>query len=215
MNQIQERKKNRFAVMQTLYELTDGDQSIFIKVGELTQRLGYKEEDFEEIKTIINYLERESLVKVLSKMRNGFPLSVSISHKGVVETEAALSEPDRPTEHFLPTINVINVDTMNQSSIQQGSTNSTQITTFTLKDKETFVQLLTELKSEISKVNISNIEDQKDLDLELVTLENQSKSTRPKSSIIKESLDTISTILAGAAGSGLWAILQKLSEMIM
>ena len=107
---------------------------------------------------------------------------------------------------------VINIKEMHNSQIQQGVKNSSQTLKLTASQEKEFNNLLNSLKDEILTLKLSQ-QDQEDLNLELATLENQAKSTRRKKTIIQESIDTITNIVQGAAGSGLWAILTQLNGL--
>jgi len=112
-----------------------------------------------------------------------------------------------------PTIeNKITIEKMINSQIQQGTQNSSQI--FTLKSDEnaTFEKLVQRLREEAATISLSP-EDRKDLDFQIITLENQVKSTRKNKGIISGAIETMTTIIQGAAGSGLWAILAELSKL--
>ena len=113
-----------------------------------------------------------------------------------------------------PTIeNKITIEKMINSQIQQGTQNSSQI--FTLKSDEnaTFEKLVQRLREEAATISLSP-EDRKDLDFQIITLENQVKSTRKNKGIISGAIETMTTIIQGAAGSGLWAILAELSKLL-
>ena len=102
---------------------------------------------------------------------------------------------------------------MINSQIQQGTQNSSQI--FTLKSDEnaTFEKLVQRLREEAATISLSP-EDRKDLDFQIITLENQVKSTRKNKGIISGAIETMNTIIQDAAGSGLWAILAELSKLL-
>lgn len=58
-------------------------------------------------------------------------------------------------------------------------------------------------------------EDKLDLELQIATLENQSKSSRTNPTVIQGTIETISNILQGAAGSGLWQIINQIGSLFM
>lgn len=110
-------------------------------------------------------------------------------------------------------LNKIEIGEMHNSQIQQNVKGSQQTVSFTSQQSTEFLSLIHELKEAISILQL-NRQDQNDIDLELATLENQQKSSRKSRNIIKGALETISTIVHGAAGSGVWAILEKISSII-
>ena len=109
--------------------------------------------------------------------------------------------------------NKITIEKMINSQIQQGTRNSSQI--FTLKSEEnaTFEKLVRRLKEEAATISLSP-EDQKDLNFQISTLENQVKSTRKNKGIIAGAIETVTDIIESAAGSGLWAILAELNKFL-
>ena len=113
-----------------------------------------------------------------------------------------------------PTIeNKITIEKMINSQIQQGTQNSSQI--FTLKSDEnaTFEKLVQKLREESATLSLSP-EDRRDLDFQIITLENQVNSTRKNKGIITGAIETVTTIIQGAAGSGLWAILAEIGKLL-
>jgi len=126
INIIEKIRNKRFLFMRKLYELYESDQCKHINVGEIAILLGYSDNDFEEVKKIIDYLEGEKLIKVIDRIRGGFPTWISISHVGIVETEKALNNPIKSTDYFPPIVNIMNIATANESIFQLGTVNSTQ-----------------------------------------------------------------------------------------
>src|ERR1700674_1281967 len=88
---IVEKQKKRYALLRKIYELTEGVESRIVEL-ECPETL-----DLGEVLSIIDYLSAEGLVVQLS---GNAPL-VQISHRGVVEVEESVTNPNRPTEHFL------------------------------------------------------------------------------------------------------------------
>lgn len=124
----------------------------------------------------------------------GAGIGVAITHYGVVEIEEAISEPEKPTEHF-PAFNIISIGSMNNSTIQQASAGATQnINGFNKEIAPDLNSFLSELKASINKLNLT-IEAQQEMMAEIQTTEIQVNSPKPKSSILKESLLTIRNLL--------------------
>lgn len=119
--------------------------------------------------------------------------------------ESALSEPDKPTEHFLP-INYIHVDQMIGSQIQQGTNQSTQVLTYNNNDIETILKFVADLKRQLPDLMLDS-EAQSEVDSDISTIEAQAKSSSPKSTVIKECLSSIIAVLEGIAGSAIATIL--------
>lgn len=100
-------------------------------------------------------------------------------------------------------------------SIVQGDNNSLNSQMAETKQVKTdnFEKAIQDLRHEISQLNLSK-EDSCDIELQIATLENQSKSSRKSPTVIQGTLDTISNIVQGAAGSGLWQILSQIGTLL-
>lgn len=191
MNSIETIKANRFRFLELLYNKTEGDESQILNMFELGQEIGI---DRDGTNKIGQYLSGEGLIKHVT-IGGG----IGITHYGVVEVEGALSAPTKSTQYF-PPVNIIHVQNMENSQIQQGSNSSTQTMTVDrsqVNDLEGFVKLCRE---KLPEINLSD-DDQSEIESDLSTLESQMSSSRPKQGIIKESLGSIKRILEGATGS--------------
>lgn len=115
---VEEKRRRRFAFMERLYERTDGHPMSRVNFRDIGVELGWPED---EAQRVALYLRDEGLLT--------FPVmggAVSITHAGVVEMEAAMEDPDRPTSHF-PAISVINVyGDVQDSQLQAGTHESRQ-----------------------------------------------------------------------------------------
>jgi hypothetical protein len=120
MSAIEEMKKKRFQFLRRLYELTGGDELECLNLYDIGEELGFNRK---LTKNIVQYLEREGLIKVIGD-QGGI---AGISHWGVREVEEALSNPDEPT-HYFPPVNIISIGQMISSQIQQASPEATQVT---------------------------------------------------------------------------------------
>jgi len=185
---INENRKLRFKYLKRVFELANDDKSILVNVKGVGQELGLNNQ---EIDKIVEYLYSEGLVK-----RNGGG-QVMITHSGIKEVEEALLNPDKPTEHFLP-VNIINVQTMTNSVIQQGSEGSS-VSYINNQD------VINQIKEVINDLNekLEYIDLKEDVLGEMVaeihTVIAQTESPKPKTSILQESLKTIKNILKSAA----------------
>ncbi|MFD1616605.1 hypothetical protein [Gelatiniphilus marinus] len=180
---IEQKKKQRFEFLEKLYKETNGSESYMVNMWELGQELEY---DRETTSNIVEYLQGEDLL-VPRALGGG----IAITHYGIKEIEDAYEYPNKPTEHFMP-INVINIENMNNSSIQQGTTHSTQNNHFDNKELSDLKQIISELQNVISKLEESDLKEE--LVAENETLISQSKSPKPKKSIVKETLKSIKEV---------------------
>lgn len=188
---LEEIKKQRFLFLKKAYEITNGDPSCMFSMFELGEEIGF---DSELSQRIAQYLINEGLLDA-----RGLGGGIGISHNGVLEIEDSLSNPTKSTEHF-PPVNIINVQSMNNSVIQQGSNHSTQNVNITSKNVNDLKNFIAELKQSIDKMQLET-EKQSELLSEIATLEAQSNSPKPKASIIGEALVSVRAILEGVAGN--------------
>src|SRR3569832_1228025 len=115
-------------------------------------------------------------------------MAISITHFGIKEVEAALSEPDKPS-HYFPPVNVINVHQMNNSVIQQGNLHSQQSASFSEVVGD-LIKLLSSLVEAIPELMLKD-EARAELDADIKTIQVQHDSKKPKKAIIKESLHSV------------------------
>ncbi len=188
---IQLLKKQRFLFLEKVYNETQGDTSCMVDTEEIGQELGI---DDRASRRIAQYLIDEGLLEALA-IGGG----IGISHNGVLEVEEALSNPDKPTQHFLP-INIINIGSMNNSVVQQGTTNSTQTVTIKADNIADLKSFLLDLKVSLKKMQLS-MESQNEVLAEIATLEAQANSPKPKHTIIGEALKSLRSVLEGVAGN--------------
>ena len=109
---LDEKKKYRLLFLKKLYEDCDGDTLALVDMYELGNEIGVPGDS---IYTTAQYLQGEGLPQIRTMDGN-----VSITHEGILEIEEAIENPDQRTEHF-PPINIINIHSMENSVIQQGS----------------------------------------------------------------------------------------------
>lgn len=194
---LNEKKKNRFLFLKSLYEASNGDTGAMFDQEEVGGELNLP---YDETRRIVEYLIGEHLLE--ARAIGGL---VGLTHWGIKEVEQALENPDKPTEHFLP-INIINIGSMNNSSLQQGTSNSTinfEVNERSSADLETIINSL----KNIQDVLDLSIDLQKELISEVATLESQRASPRPKRLIITESLKSIRTILESVTGNAMTPII--------
>ena len=89
---------------------------------------------------------------------------------------------------------------MESSQIQQGTANSSQTGTLNFGQIDTLPAFITALKSSLKDLHLK-VDDMAEVVADVETIESQLKSSRPKGTILHESLKSIRNILEGAAGS--------------
>lgn len=197
---LKEKQKTRLTLLHKLYELSGGDQHQYVNGGVLAEACGIA--DTAQFKTAVDYLEGEYLVET-KRVSMGIPALLRIKHAGVVEVEGAFLKPDEPTTHFLP-VNVLYVNQMVGSSIQQGTTNSTQTATVTLQ--ATAIDELRKFVEVASTVIATANADSPawhEMKAEIETLRAQTASPNPKVSIIRECLNSVGRLCEGAAAGAI------------
>ena len=188
MDGIAEQKLRRFRFLKYLYERTGGSETEIVPDDEAMQGSGLSKHDFD---LVCDYLLKEGLI-------DGTLDAVCITHAGVMEVEAALTQPDKPTEHF--PVNVIHIEQMSHSQIQQGTAGSTQSGTFTSLNLAAVAECVRGLSDQLPGLGLAG-DDEAVARGDIATIETQLSSPRPKVEIIKESLRSIRNIADGAVGS--------------
>lgn len=188
MDPLTERTLQRFRFLKYLYEVTRGCELAHVPHAEIMQGATLSEDDF---KATFIYLMNEGVV-------DGTRGSACLTHAGVVEVEAALSRPDKPTEHF--PVNIIHIEQMSHSQIQQGAVGSTQSGTFASLDLAAVAEFVGGLTTALPQLGLTG-DDEAVAQSDIATIETQLSSPRPKVEIIKESLRSIRNIAEEAAGS--------------
>lgn len=149
----------------------------------------------EEADQIAQYLVDEGLLRWAA-----FAGVIEMTHFGIKEVEQARTQPDKPTVHF-PAFNVIHVEHMTQSQIQQATVGSVQQMTQTVTSDEASAlrEFLAVVKEQARELQFEADVAAK-LEAQVATLESQMKSANPKRSILKEAGKSVLEILASAPG---------------
>ena len=205
VNNIQEVKRKRFLFLKRLYEVTEGSNLASVNLWELGAELGFSHSETDRIE---EFLRGEGLTQ-----RVAFGGLIGITHRGVVEVEAALSKPDEPTTYF-PPVNYIHVEQMIGSQIQQGTNQSSQALTYTANDIEAIVEFVSDLKNLLFELKLSE-EAHAEVEADIETIESQIKSPRPKATIIRECLASLRSIFEGIVGNAVAPLLvQQISSLL-
>ena len=189
---IEKKRKQRFEYMNSLYEVTNGNETLIVDMAEIGMSLNFTKD---ETWLTVEYLSGEGLLKLVA-LGGG----ISITHLGVVEVESALQNPEEPTDHFPPAQNIIHIATMTNSVIQQGVANSTQSVTLQNNDKELIEHFLDAYATCLSSLELSG-DDKNEALSEIATTRAQLNSPKPKSGIIRTSLNTLVSILGKVSTS--------------
>lgn len=211
---IKKIKQDRFAFLHKVYELVKGRTGYALDGWEVGRELDFEKE---YTTNIFYYLNEEGLVEPM-----GSGIRLAITHNGIKEIEEVLSDPNEPTEHFLPFNQYnINIGVMNGGAIQQATNNSTINYTNSSEILSAIADFTNELKQFIDNSNLSN-DEVEELQTDIQTIEVQNKAKKPKTDILKTSLNSIKTIFEGTvagvatnvvtANSGM--MLQKVTHLL-
>ncbi|GAB2742740.1 hypothetical protein GCM10027019_22780 [Melaminivora jejuensis] len=196
MDTLTKKKADRFRLLNRLYEITDGHTMKIVSMWDVgdTAQLARNETE-----NVVNYLVGEHLVE--HRTIGG---GISITHHGIVEVERALSAPESPTHYFPPVVNIVNVHSMVGSQIQQGTHGSTQSQVANTNDIDAIRVLISKFGACIHDLPIS-AEEKAEAQAELSTVEAQLASSKPKISILRESLKTLRNLVEGVASNAVAA----------
>lgn len=202
---LEQKKKNRFLFLEKMYSESNGDTGAMFNMWEVGQELNIERENTRQI---VDYLIGENLIEAVA-LGGG----ISLTHWGVKEVEQAMENPNEPTEHFLP-INIINVETMTNSTIQQATSYSTVTNHFDNSKLNQLDDLINAVNNIKEKISLPS-ELFQELNSELQTLTIQKDSPKPKPAIITESLKSIRTIFENIAGNALTpVIVEQITKLL-
>nr|WKN35203.1 hypothetical protein K4G66_22760 [Tunicatimonas sp. TK19036] len=178
---IFEKEKRRFDLLKILYELSNGDADVGFS-NELVPD-GYDSE--------FTYLKNEGLTKWISRDR------IVITHRGVIEYESALKNPNQSTEHFsYKTINIVNIQNAIGSTIQQGGDHANQNVVKESVDKLAIENILSELKN-IKADQDTQSEEFANLESSIVSIEAQLNISKPNKMLVNAALSVAKDVLVG------------------
>jgi hypothetical protein len=159
---------------------------------DLGSELGLEQE---ETHRITDYLRGENLLEY-----HGIGGEIGITHYGIVEMEQALSDPNKSTQHFPASVNIVQVmGNVIGSQIQQATQASQQVQ-ISQDFQCGLSEFLSELEKKIIELRLDEAK-QHDLSADLETIKAQLKASEPKRSIIKEALSSIRKILEGVGAA--------------
>lgn len=194
----------RTKFMNWLYEATDGSELASTKPEAFLNETATAD-DPDAVRALadaIKFLEGEYLIEATWTMGE-LPFDVSLTHAGVVEIEEAMARPDRPTEHFVPIINVTTVQgSIIGSQIQQGSPGASQSGTITVNQRERF-QAFIHAARQAAEVPELDSDDRVKVTADLDFMEKELAKTEPRWERLKVVGTAVQTILLGGLGDAL------------
>jgi hypothetical protein len=97
-------------------------------------------------------------------------------------------------------VNVLHIEQVINSQIQQGTSHSQQIGTWQGLSGEQLVSLVAEIRTAFAAAALS-ADQRADADAHLATLEAQSKAAKPNQSIVREALKSLRTVAEQVAAT--------------
>jgi hypothetical protein len=196
---IEEKKAARARLLKLLYDLSDGQfrpQGVF----DMGDTLGISYDDAADA---ADYLEHEGLIAVHGVV--GRDAAVTLSHKGTREIEAALSEPQRSTQHLAPLINIQQFHApVTNSQIAQGSPSAHQSASWVM-DQSEITDLITKLRSALDDLPTVDADERSYIEQQLATAEQHAgRSDDRGRRIVQEALASVRRYLEGMAVSASW-----------
>ncbi|MCX6539220.1 MAG: hypothetical protein NT151_09870 [Acidobacteria bacterium] len=190
MEPIDRKKADRFAFLEAIYNRTDGASDEAIDEREIGSELGWTDDRLE---AVVQYLTAERLIECVA-----FGHNMGITHEGICEYERAVSEPGTATTYF-PPVNIINVERMEHSQIQQGSRDSVQTFTMGASDAPAVQALLSEIRTALSHLDLPG-DGRQSVESDVNTIAAQLSNPTPKRSIVADCLQSIRHVLEAGGG---------------
>jgi hypothetical protein len=146
------------------------------------------------------HVSHTEIVGILDAVRNTvLEWALELEKKGVVGEGMTFSKKEKQTAGQVFNKITYNIGSMENSQLQQDSPGASQI--FNVgADSSQLIEFVSKIKASVKELGLDS-DSEKELNSEILTIEIQSKSPKPKSNIIFESLKTIRSVLEGAAGS--------------
>jgi hypothetical protein len=219
MSEIEQRRADRLRVMAEIFKETGASQATSAALWPIRERLSFSDE---YMGAIVDYLDEEGLIEPLRTMTGTHtPMQTNVTHLGIKEMELSQERPEKPTDHFPPSVSITVNGNVTASPFQVGNVGSTQhsqvgdvtISTDAKKAITDFVSEFeakaTELEKEKSPEVVAEIA------AEVATIKAQVNSPKPKKHFIKECLHSTRTILEIGAGGAVTAGLLALIALIV
>jgi len=198
---LEQKKAARFKMLEKFYQESGGSENSFHSVFDIGEALHFSKD-----LTLVTseYLSGEWLIEY--KAMGGLS---AITHHGIVQYEHAIEAPETASKYFPPVKiiqNILHVEKMNNTQIQQGTTDSKQEMTKNGKydDLMLWLQNFEEaLKREKKEEILEELRDDIDFIKTSITTE------KPNIKYLKIALNTIQGVLTGIASNAIFQELQK------
>lgn len=182
----------RAQFLKAIYDAVGGRLHAYVDSKEIASKLGLSNDEWTDVLTYW----------ISKRMLNGtIGPQVALSPQGQQEVEDWFRHPTRPTQH-LPAFNVVNIGTMINSQLQQGTVGSQQSGDWSQRDAEAVKAIVAAYDRQQGAADLAEPLAE-ELRAEMDTLRAQLNSPRPKRHLVIEVLKSIRTILENAAGSAI------------
>lgn len=161
--------------------------------------------------------DTSQLSSILQRVRTDvLNWSLTLKKAGILGEDMTFSDEERTRAAAASVTYVQNqtvIHGMNQSQIQQGTSHSTQTYVQQQVDLEKLSALIFNIRSNLDSFGLQ-LAIRGEVDAYLKTLDAQKDSPKPNSSIIKDALHSLRTVLEGAAGGALGSALPGILDLI-
>ena len=207
---LKERRKLQYQVLKRMFDETVGRgksaQSEPFSANDIAEKSSLP---FEEVSSALQYLSDESLIESFEEQGRGYPI-YRLKHRGVVEIEQSMREPEKSTEHFP---SQITQNFYGQVGAVQNASHSTAYVNQPLgANLSEVLTLIEQLKGQVDTLP----EDQReDASGTLEAIEEELSTEEPKRRNVKAMLKGLaSTVQGGTAFAAQVATLaQRLTEL--
>ncbi|MCX5888492.1 MAG: hypothetical protein NTY36_03465 [Deltaproteobacteria bacterium] len=202
--------------MAELEHMIEGKKSGDQFIMPLPHNLQLKLCEIIRFKTEVNFfIDQSAIVHVIEAVRNIIlNWSLKLEEDGILgeglsfsqrEKESAIKEPQNITNFYGP---------VSSPQIQQGEVHGIQISVNLSGQLEEIGKFIEKFKEALPSIKLAK-DQTEEAEAELLTVETQIKSPKPKPSIIHEGLKSLRTILEGAGGAVAGQLLGELIKIIM
>jgi len=205
---LEQKKAARFKMLEKFYQESGGSENSFHSIFDIGEALHFSR-DFALMTS--EYLNGEGLIEF--KAMGGI---AGITHYGIVQYERAIEKPEKESVYFPPVNiiqNILHVEKMNNSQIQQGTTDSKQEMTKNGKYDELMLWLQDfeeALKREKKEEILEELRD----DIEFI--KTSITTEKPNNKYLNVALNTIHGVLIGIASNAVFhELLKRLQTLIV
>lgn len=199
---ITARRALRTKFMNWAYDKANGSRSEPVDAAEfLTEGVAGDLTTEHDLRAAIEYLEGEQLIEAAWTFAE-LP-TVLLRHDGIVEVEEARTRPDRPTEHFVPIVNITTVhgDVVG-SQIQQGSSGASQTGIISVNQRQRVEAFITAARQAAQTPEMDS-DDRTKVLADLDFMENELGKEQPRWERLRAVAEGVRAIIVSGLGQAL------------